>query len=311
MWQAYEIAPSVEEALAILARYGGGARLIAGGTDLVIELQEGKRQAECLVDITRIPGLERIEQQGDWIVLGAGVTFRQIKESPLLQRHARVLAEAAASVAALQIQAVATLAGNLVNAMPAADGSVALTALDAEAEIAGSSGRAWRPVGELFLGPGQSAVDPARQMVTAIRFRALGAGQGSAWGRVGRRRALTLPILNCAVSVGLDDSRECFAWARISLGPVATVPFRARGAETFLAGQPADDGTYSQAAEVAAGECHPRSSLLRASKEYRVEVLKVLIRHGLARAVANSLSPLVADTLSPLGRGWGEGESTL
>lgn len=285
MWQAYEIATSVEEALAILDRYGGRAQIIAGGTDLVIELQEGKRQVECLVDVTRIPGLNRIEQQGDWIVLGAGVTFRQIKESPLVQRHARVLAEAAASVAALQIQAVATLVGNVVNAMPAADGSVALVALDAEAEIADGGGRTWRPVGDLFLGPGRSAVDPASQMITAIRFPALDAGQGSAWGRIGRRRALTLPILNCGVSIGLDGSRERFAWARISLGPVATVPFRAREAEAFLAGQPAGDAAYAQAAEIAAGECHPRSSLLRASKEYRVETLQVLIRRGLAQAV--------------------------
>ncbi|MBN1136006.1 MAG: FAD binding domain-containing protein, partial [Anaerolineae bacterium] len=276
MWQAYEIATSVEGALNILACYGGRARLIAGGTDLVIELQEGKRQVECLVDITRIPGLDRIEQQGDWIVLGANVTFRQIKESPLLHERALVLAEAAATVAALQIQAVATLVGNVVNAMPAADGSVALIALDAQVEIADSSGRAWRPVGDLFMGPGRSAVDPARQMVTAVRFPALGAGQGSAWGRIGRRRALTLPILNCGVSAGLDDNRERFAWARIGLGPVATVPFRARQGEAFLAGKQAGDGIYEQAAEVAAGECCPRSSLLRASKEYRAEVLKVL-----------------------------------
>ena len=285
MWQAYEIATSVEGALAILARYGGRAQLIAGGTDLVIELQEDKRQVECLVDITRIRGLDRIEEQDQWITLGSNVTFRQIKESALLQEHARVLVEAAASVAALQIQAVATLAGNVVNAMPAADGSVALTALDAEVEVAGGDGRAWRPIGDLFLGPGQSAVDPTRQLVTAIRVRALRAGQGSAWGRIGRRRALTLPILNCGVSVGLDDSRERLAWARIGLGPVATVPFRAREAEAFLAGRAAGDEIYSLAAEVAAGECHPRSSLLRASKEYRVEVLKVLIRKGLTRAV--------------------------
>jgi aerobic carbon-monoxide dehydrogenase medium subunit len=290
MWQQYEIATSVEEALDTLARYGGRARLIAGGTDLVIELQQRKRQVECLVDVTRITGLDRIDRQGDWIVLGSNVTFRQIKESPLLQHHAQVLAEAAASVAALQIQAVATLVGNIVNAMPAADGSVALSALDAQAEIAGSDGRTWRPIVDLFLGPGKSAVDPARQMVTAIRFPALGPGQGSAWGRIGRRRALTLPILNCGVGVGLDDSRERFAWARIALGPVATVPFRARAAEAFLAGQPPVDEIYGQAAEVAAGECHPRSSLLRASKEYRTQTLKVLIRRALVHAVAQAQS---------------------
>jgi CO/xanthine dehydrogenase FAD-binding subunit len=283
MWQAYELPNSVEEALAILARYDGRAQLIAGGTDLVIELQEGRHSVECLVDVTRIPGLDRIEEQDGAIVLGANVTFRQIKESPLLHDKARVLAEAAGTVGALQIQTVATLAGNLVSALPAADGSVALRALDAEVEIAGREGRTWRPVGELFLAPGRSAVDPSREMITAIHFAALGPRQGSAWERLGRRRALVLPILNCGASLALDDE-DRVAWARLSLGPVAPVPFRACQAEAFLAGQPAGEGAFARAAEIAAGECQPRSSLLRASREYRLEVLPVLVRRGLGRA---------------------------
>ena len=108
MWQSYEMPTSVEEALDTLARFDGRAQIIAGGTDLIIELQEGKHTVECLVDITRIPGLDRIEQLGEWIVIGANVTLRQIKDSSLLQEQARVLAEAAATVGALQIQTVAT-----------------------------------------------------------------------------------------------------------------------------------------------------------------------------------------------------------
>jgi carbon-monoxide dehydrogenase medium subunit len=288
MWQAYETPTSVEEALGILARYEGQARIIAGGTDLIVELQEGKCSAECLVDVTRIPGLDRIEEQEGWIVLGANVTFRQIKESALVQDRARVLAEAAGSVGALQIQTVATLAGNVASALPAADGSVALMALDAEAEVATMTGRAWRPVGALFLGPGRSAVDPTQQMITAIRFPALATGQGSAWERIGRRRALVLPILNCGVTVALDGPGAAVRRARIALGPVAPVPFRARETEAFVAGRPAGEETFAQAAEVAAGEAHPRTSLLRASKEYRTEVLKVLVRQGLARATAQA-----------------------
>ena len=125
MWQSYEMPASVEEALEALARFDGRAQIIAGGTDLIIELQEGKHTVECLVDITRIPGLDRIEQLDDWIFIGPNVTFRQIKDSTLLQGQARVLAEAAASVGALQIQTVATLAGNVASALPAADGCVA------------------------------------------------------------------------------------------------------------------------------------------------------------------------------------------
>jgi CO/xanthine dehydrogenase FAD-binding subunit len=283
MWQAYELPNSVEEALAILARYDGQAQLIAGGTDLIIELQEGRHSVHCLVDVTRIPGLDRIEEQDGSIVLGANVTFRQIKESPLLQEKARVLAEAAGTVGALQIQTVATLAGNLVSALPAADGSVALQALDAQVEIAGQGERAWRPVGTLFLAPGRSAVDPSREMITAIRFAALGPRQGSAWERIGRRRALVLPILNCGASLALDGE-DRISWARLSLGPVAPVPYRACQAEAFLAGQPAAAEAFARAAQIAAGECQPRSSLLRASREYRLEVLPVLVRRGLHRA---------------------------
>jgi carbon-monoxide dehydrogenase medium subunit len=288
MWEVYEMPTSVEEALDTLARYQGQAQLIAGGTDLIIELQEGKHSVQCLVDVTRIPDLNRVERDDGWIVIGANVTFRQIKESPLLQEEARVLAEAAATVGALQIQTVATLSGNLVSALPAADGSVALLALDAQARIADLQGQAWRSVDELFLGPGRSALDPTRQMITHIRFPIPEGRHGSAWERIGRRRALVLPILNCAVSVGLDPAGERFEWARIGLGPVAPVPFRAKNAESFLVGKSVTQDTMRRAGEMAAGEAQPRTSLLRASREYRLEILPVLVRQGLERAVAQA-----------------------
>jgi len=285
MWQSYEMPSSVEEALEALARFDGKAQIIAGGTDLIIELQEGKHKVECLVDITRIPGLEQIRQLDDWIVLGPTVTFRQIKESSLLQEQARVLSEAAATVGALQIQTVATLAGNITSALPAADGCVALIALDAEVQVTSIAGQDWHPIGELFLGPGRSSVDPSRQMITAIRFPSLHGGHGSAWERIGRRRALVLPILNCAVSVMLDIEGKAVEAARIGLGPVAPVPFRARETEAFLTGKPATDEVFAQAAQIAAAEAKPRTSILRASKEYRTRVLQVLVRQGLARSV--------------------------
>jgi CO/xanthine dehydrogenase FAD-binding subunit len=288
MWQAYEMPTSVDEALDILAGYDGRAQLIAGGTDLVIEFQEGTHSAECLVDVTRIPGLDRIEEQDDHIIMGANVTFRQIKDSPLLRSQARVLAEAAATVGALQIQTVATLAGNIVSALPAADGCVALLALDAEAEIVDAAGSTWRPVESLFLGPGKSAVDPHRQMITRVRIPAAGPRHGSAWERIGRRRALVLPILNCGVSVALDETGQRLEWARIGLGPVSPVPFRARETETFLAGRPATEDTFVDAGEIVAGEANPRTSRLRASREYRLQVLKVLLRQGLTRSVAQA-----------------------
>jgi carbon-monoxide dehydrogenase medium subunit len=203
----------------------------------------------------------------------------------LLQEQARVLPEAAATVGALQIQTTATLAGNVVSSLPAADGCVALISLDAQAQVTDTAGQKWVPVGELFLAPGKSAVDPTQQIVTAIRIPAPGPRHGSAWERIGRRRALVLPILNCGVSVSLDQDGQRIEWARIGLGPVSPVPFRATETEAFLKDQPANKKTYVQAGEIASGEAKPRTSLLRASKEYRAEVLKVLVRQGLERAV--------------------------
>ena len=284
MWQSYKVPSSMDEALQILDGFEGRAQIIAGGTDLVIELQEGKHTVDCLVDCTRIPNLDRIEQRERWILIGPNVTFQQIKDSPLLHEKARVLAEAAATVGALQIQTVATLAGNVASALPAADGCVALLSLDAEVEVTSVDGQAWHPIGELFLGPGKSAVDPTRQMITAIRFPVPQGRHGSAWERIGRRRALVLPILNCGASLVLDDSGERIEAARISLGPVAPVPFRAHEAEAFLSGKPANGEAFVRAAEVAAVEAKPRTSLLRASKEYRTRVLQVLVRDGLSRA---------------------------
>jgi carbon-monoxide dehydrogenase medium subunit len=121
-------------------------------------------------------------------------------------------------------------------------------------------------------------------MLTAIRFPAPKGRHGSAWERIGRRRALVLPILNCGVSLALHDD-ERLAWARIGMGPVAPVPFRARETEAFLAGRPATKEAFAEATEIVIREAQPRSSLLRASREYRIEVLQVLVRQGLARAV--------------------------
>ena len=290
MWQEYLFPTSIEDALAMLAEREGQARLVAGGTDLVIELTEGRRAADCLVDITRIPELGKITLKYGTIVLGANVTHRQASESPLIRERATVLAQACQAVGSLQIRNVGTLGGNVINAMPAADGSTALLALEAEAEIADGMGRRWVPLPDLFAGPGVSKVDSTREMLTAFRFHALGERQASALERIARRRALALPILICAVVVTLSEGGEEFESARIALGPVAPVPFRASQAEESLRGAPISLETMARAGEIAMQESHPRSSLLRASREYREEVIKVLVRRGLERAVQRAIS---------------------
>lgn len=279
---------SIEEALATLASLRGKGRVIAGGTDLVIHLQRRQRILECLVDITSIPGLDEIRMENSHVVVGAAVTFSQIEASSTIRDRASVLAEAASQVGSPQIRNVGTLAGNVVNAQPAADGSIALLALDAEAEIANLTGRQWVPVATLFVSPGISRVDASAEMITAFRFRAAGPKESSAFERLARRRALALPLINVGVNVLLNADGARFRDVRIAIGPVAPVPFRAREAEEALKNQPLSSDTIDQAAEIAVRESKPRTSLLRASKEYRRELIGVLTKRALLKAIGRA-----------------------
>ena len=286
---------TIAEAVALLERRGGEARIIAGGTDLVPDLRKGKIESSCLVDVTRIPDLSRIEIDADWVTVGAAVTFGMIREHVFLQQRVHALVEAARSVGAAAIQNAATWVGNIVQAMPAADGAIVAVALGAEAEIVNGDGARWEPVEGLFEGPGCSRVNSQLEMVTRVRFGRPGARTGTGWQRVGRRAALVLPILNCAVLVELERGAdgdgqgagedEVIAKARIALGPVAPRPARARESESFLRGQLPRPEVLEKAGQIARGEAHPRTSVMRASKEYRLDILPTLVTEALTRAV--------------------------
>jgi len=282
MWDAYLFASSVEDALTRLAGLGD-ARVIAGGTDLVLQAQRGRCLSRAMVDVTRIPDLGRIEEQDGWIVIGATVTHAQIAASPLIQRAAPVLARACGSVGGPQIRNVATLAGNVVNALPAADGAVALFALDAEVEVATLEGRTWLPIAALYAGVGECVLDPCAQMVTALRFAPLPPGAGSDYQRLARRRALALPILCVAVVATLKEGR-CTE-ARIAVGPVAPTPYRAAVVEEWLVGRAIDEEAIEEAARFAARDARPRDSVLRGSRAYRTAMVEVLVRRALENAL--------------------------
>jgi carbon-monoxide dehydrogenase medium subunit len=283
VWDAYWVAESVEDALQKLRDLEGRGRLIAGGTDLVLQAQRGQCLSRAMVDVTRIPGLNAIERQDKWVVIGATATMTQIAGHPLVRALGGPLAAACGSVGGPQIRNVATLVGNVVNALPAADGAVALYALDAQVQVATPGGRTWLPIAELYRGVGECTIDPCLQMVTAIRFRPLRAGMSSGFRRLARRRALALPIINAAVVVEVQEDR--FHDVRIAVGPVAPTPFRARAAEEALVGQPAESGSMARAAQLAARDARPRSSVHRGSGEYRTAMVEVLVRRALNDAL--------------------------
>ncbi len=292
VWQNYHLPTSISEGLDILARYQGQARVVGGGTDLILDLQDSRHPSlEALVDVTHIREMTGISEEAGRIILGAAVTHNQIVQSPLLQAHAACLVESCGVVGGPQVRNVATIGGNVAHALPAADGVVSLMALDAQGLVATKTGNGqpqqrWRPLPELFLGPGKSAVDSSRDLLAAFRFPTLQPREASAFERIMRPQGVALPILGVAVKVRLDEDLSHFEKAQIAVGPAGPVPFRARAAEAFLAGQPCGSpGLIDQAVAAAQGEARLRTSRHRASVEYRREMLDLLLRRVLAVAV--------------------------
>ena len=242
------------------------------------------------MDLSRVAELKGIHDQGGVIRIGAGVTHQQIAASPLLRQKAAVLADGAAAVGSPQIRCMGTVGGNIVNAQPAADTAIPLLALGAEAEIASSDGVRRQPLEDLYVRPGVSKVDASAEIMVALRFPGLHGKRGSAFARLAKRRSLSLPILNAAAVVCLSDDGTIFEDVSLALGPVALTPFRARKAEEALRGQPVDGDALVEAMEIASAEAQPRTNPLRGSAEYRRDMVQVLLRRALERAVAAARS---------------------
>jgi len=281
----YVFPQTIAETVDTLDQYAGAAQIIAGGTDLLPDMRRKRHSPLCLVDISRVPALSEIEILDETVTVGAAVTFSRLKAHPVFKERVPALASAAGSVGAWAIQTVATWAGNIVQAMPGADGAIVALALEVEARVVDHRGEWWVPVERLFAGAGVSAIDSSRQLVSHLRFRLPPlAGGGTGWQRMGRRGSLELPVLNCAAKVCLNLAGQ-FEQVTIGLGPVAPRPYRAREAELFLLGKAATQAILAEAGEVARSESNPRSSAARASRAYRLEVIPVLVADTLTMAV--------------------------
>ena len=286
---------TAREALEMLAEHEGRALVIAGGTDVIPMLRQGDIKAEALVDITRLPGMGGIATEGDLISLGGLVSHGQIASSPLIREKAGLLAEAAGTVGSPQIRNVATVGGNLVSAQPAADVTLPLLALNARVTVLSLAGEREIPLAQFFPSQGRPAIDCRREILTRVRFPALVKNQGGSYLRLSLRKALALPMLASAFVVTVDPKMKRIKEAAISLGPVAPTPFRAARTEAGLRNAPISKETLEEAARTAFDEANPRSSLLRGSKDYRKEMVKVFVRRGLSRALANAGAALTEE----------------
>lgn len=289
-WQNYHSPHSLDEALTLLHDYGDQARIVAGGTDLILDMQADAAEfVEALVDVTAIAGFDAIHMDADGrIVLGAGVTHDQIEHSPLIRAGGACLVESCGVVGGPQVRNVATIGGNVAHALPAADGTIGLLALGAEVQICSWSATGyeceWRPLLAIFAGPGRNTL-AHDQLLSAFRFRPTADGEGSAFSRIMRPQGVALPVLGLAARLHLDEGRRRITAAVIAIGPAGPIPFRATDAEDVLTRAPIfDEAAIAAAVAAAQAQAKLRTSKHRASAEYRHEMIDVLLRRVLPGA---------------------------
>ena len=282
LWKEYLHPQTVQEAVEALASAPAPAIPIAGGTDLMLDLQQGHHApVHTLVDLSGIAEMRLLEIRGEKLFIGAGVPHNRIVESPLVQQHAQSLVESCGLIGGPQVRNSATLGGNVAHALPAADGMIGLLALEAEAEVASPTTRRRVPLQELFLGPGKSALK-ADEILVGFYLPLAQPHQASAFCRVMRAQGIALPILNLAAWLQRDG--EKLRAVRISVGPAGPTPFRARQTEAYLAGKTFSAETLAGAQETLLAEAKFRTSPARATAEYRRELVVVLLKNALTTA---------------------------
>jgi carbon-monoxide dehydrogenase medium subunit len=287
MWKTYYTPTALEEALGLLAQYGGDARLIAGGTDILIELERKIRTPSVLIDITRIAELDRIRLESGTLHLGPLVTHNQVVGSELMVERAYPLARACWEVGAPQIRNRGTIAGNLITASPANDTITPLWALGASITLRSYRGERTLPFEQFFLGVRRTALAPD-EMLTDISFPAMQPNEHGVFVKLALRRTQAIAIVNTATLLGFEGNR--IGKARITLGSVAPTIVRALDAENFLVGKTLGDASINAAGELATAAARPIDDV-RGTAEYRSEMIRVttiralrMLRDGTERA---------------------------
>lgn len=289
-FQEYLQPTSIKEALDYLSDAPGTAAVVAGGTDLLLELRQGRHPAvDRLVDVSSIESLRGIREEGGQIYIGAGATHKEIISNPLMVQHAHCVVEGCGLIGGPQVRNVATLGGNVAHALPAGDGTISLLALDTEVQLVSADGSSWQPLIDIFAGPGKVNFDRRKALVVGFRFHTKEALEGSAFHRVMRPQGVAIAILNMAAWIKKGAGGE-IEKIRISCGPAGPRPFRAYQTEEWLTGKKWDEESFLQAAEILAGEVSLRTSAHRATKEYRHQLLPVLLDKVIVTALERAIN---------------------
>ncbi len=286
MWQEYKTPSSPQEVVEILEKTDN-ARIVAGGTDLILEIERGLRKdAETLIDVTRIPDLDRIVlDEDDVIHLGPMITHNHVAGSKLLQERAYPLVRACWEVGANQIRNRATVAGNLITASPANDTITPLMALGASVTLLSTQGERTVPLKDFYLGVRKTVMRPD-EMLMDISFPALKESQRGTFIKLALRRAQAIAVINVAIVLGMDTSTtlstgvDTVKSASITLGAVSPTIIHAEEAETYLVGKALTEDVIDEAANLAMKASRPIDDI-RGSADYRREMVRVNTARGL------------------------------
>jgi CO/xanthine dehydrogenase FAD-binding subunit len=280
----YRAPDTIAEAVRLLQEGGSGARPLAGGTDLLVQLRHGIRQADLLVDLKRIPELSAVRYDpADGLTLGATVPCADVADHPDIRAHYPALIDGAGIIGGSAIRQRATVGGNLCNASPSGDAIPPLIVLGAEAEIAGANGSRRVPVSSFCVGPGLHLLDQG-EMLVALHLPVPSPRSGSCYLRFTPRGEMDIAVVGAAAWLQLDESLSYIEDARIALGAVAPVPLVAEAAATWLIGRPADSESFAQAGRLAQETARPIGDV-RGTLPQRLHLVGVMTRRALQGAL--------------------------
>lgn len=284
-WFDYASPASLAEALGLLAGHGDRARLLAGGTDLLVQMRAGRRTPEIVIDIKNIAELNELSYDASsGLTLGAAVPCYKIYGNAEVAAAYPALDDVASLIGGTQIQGRASIGGNLCNAAPSADAIPALIALKAKCRVAGPDGEREIAVEDFCTAPGKTVL-AANEILVSILLPPPSANQGARYIRFIPRNEMDIAVAGAGVSVELENGN--FRGARIALASVAPTPLYVKAAGDFLAGKPVSDDNVEQAAAIARDAAKPITDM-RGTVAYRKHVTGVLTRRALHDAVARA-----------------------
>ncbi len=271
---------TIEEAVKLLAKYKGEAKILAGGTDLLVAMKQRLVEPKVVVNIKKIKELRFIEDRGDYLAIGATTRLREIEKNPIVKEKFPALYEAVKAMAGTQIRNMATIGGNLCNASPAADTAPPLIVYEAKVKIVGPRGERIVPVEKFFKWVKKTVLEPD-ELLAEIMIPYHPPNTGSAFIKIART-AMDLAKVNVAVALRVDDN-NVIEWIRVALGSVAPTPVRAPSVEKALVGKEFKLETIEETSKLVVNDISPITDI-RSTAEYRREVSKVIVRDALIRA---------------------------